>query len=281
MTRKEFEDIKAKSAVLRYRSLEHADYESVAHFSVFRCDDTAILLYGSNQDVNLQELHYGVNDLQLLIETVKTLPGSTLVTFIPEEHKRLFMKKDFTVFNEIQDYWLEDIAGLRLDAGGVRAPCFIEAGEYAAASELTKSVQWQGRDFFLSEGWFESWVTGENPEAADCGATAGNVIVHRNEHEITGLVCVALYGHQNQKGMVVWIRELGVQPDRQGKGVGRELLCQALRYGAAGGAKRAFLAVDTRNTAAVRLYVSIGFIPEEGCVQLDMIYRPGKKDDNV
>jgi ribosomal protein S18 acetylase RimI-like enzyme len=66
---------------------------------------------------------------------------------------------------------------------------------------------------------------------------------------------------------------IAVHPDFQRRGIGHKLLMQTLQYGAEHGAKRAFLHADIENTAALRIYADAGFSPEEGCGQLDMIWR--------
>lgn len=49
------------------------------------------------------------------------------------------------------------------------------------------------------------------------------------------------------------------------------LLAQALAYGRAHGASRAFLAADECNTNALHLYQRMGFVPKADEVQIDML----------
>ena len=64
---------------------------------------------------------------------------------------------------------------------------------------------------------------------------------------------------------------MAVHPNYQGRGIGIKLLMQTLQYGTNHGAKRAFLHVDTQNTAAIRIYLNAGFIPRKHEKQIDMI----------
>ncbi|MCL2462672.1 MAG: GNAT family N-acetyltransferase [Defluviitaleaceae bacterium] len=151
---------------------------------------------------------------------------------------------------------------------------FITLGEYAAASDVTMSVRFQSREFAgESPEWFESWVKGSDPNAAEVGATDCSVIVHREGTMLAGVVCVGIYGYDSPKGAVLWVREIAVRPEFQGRGVGRKLLQQALAYGTAKGAKRAFLIADNCNANAIHLYKSAGFAAREDEVQLDMVYN--------
>ncbi len=74
---------------------------------------------------------------------------------------------------------------------------------------------------------------------------------------------MGIYGDESKKGPVLWLREIAVLPQEQGKGIGRKLILQSLGYGKERGAKRAFLMADDCNTNAIGLYKSVGFVPSE------------------
>jgi len=97
--------------------------------------------------------------------------------------------------------------------------------------------------------------------------------VHRENKKIVGVACAATYAHSSDKGAVVWVRELAVHPDFRRQGIGKRLLLQTLQYGAQHEAVRAFLHVDVQNIAAIHIYESVGFTPQEGEKQIDMIWR--------
>lgn len=84
-------------------------------------------------------------------------------------------------------------------------------------------------------------------------------------------MCVATYDYQSEKGPIVWIREIAVNPRFQNKGIGRRLIIKALSYGKKYRATRAFLAADENNVSAIHLYTSIGFLPGDNESQIDML----------
>jgi ribosomal protein S18 acetylase RimI-like enzyme len=150
--------------------------------------------------------------------------------------------------------------------------CVIKKDEFEQASGVTRSCRLQSREFQgETPEWTSEWVSGNDPNAKACGSTDCNILVHRMDNKLVGIVCVAIYGHESEKGAIVWIREIAVRPEFQGQGIGRKLLLQGLKYGIEHGAKRAFLAADEYNHNAIKLYQSVGFVPKDG-PQIDMIY---------
>jgi len=71
--------------------------------------------------------------------------------------------------------------------------------------------------------------------------------------------CWARIQEDGQGGRWGRIGMLGVDPDYQGRGLGRELLLEGLSYLREMGLDTARLTVDSRNTAARALYDSVGF----------------------
>ena len=60
-------------------------------------------------------------------------------------------------------------------------------------------------------------------------------------------------------GQRCWVEDLAVDPERRGRGLGRELLNKVLAEAARMGVRRATLEVRRSNTAAQRLYAAAGF----------------------
>ena len=81
------------------------------------------------------------------------------------------------------------------------------------------------------------------------------------EHDgnIVGVGYFVLYGFDTEKGTVLWVRELAVDPKYQSKGIGRELILQGIAWGKENGAKRSFLACDAENYNAIKLYESLDY----------------------
>jgi len=62
------------------------------------------------------------------------------------------------------------------------------------------------------------------------------------------------------------IHMLGIDPDYQGKGLGKALLLLGLRYLSDKGAEKVELTVDNKNKGALALYKSMGFMRESACL---------------
>jgi ribosomal protein S18 acetylase RimI-like enzyme len=116
-------------------------------------------------------------------------------------------------------------------------------------------------------------MRGEDPDAGACGSRDYTILACREDGQPVGVVCVALYGDKSAKGPIVWIREIAVMPEYQGRGCGKALLQSALAYGIKHGAKRAFLMADDCNTGAIALYRRMGFEPNMSEAQIDLIYE--------
>ena len=136
---------------------------------------------------------------------------------------------------------------------------FLSENECPDAQVVAKSCEGHGLESEVIVNIYE-WLKGEEKGEKDVGATDCAVIVHKIDGKIVGISCTCIYGHDYEKGAVVWVRMIAVKPEFQGQGIGRNLLMQTLQYGVEHGAKRAFLHVDLENKNAVKLYESVGFI---------------------
>jgi ribosomal protein S18 acetylase RimI-like enzyme len=114
-------------------------------------------------------------------------------------------------------------------------------------------------------------MDGTSDDVKDMGLKHQTVLVKKDEHiKIIGLVVVGLYGFDSERGLTVWIRELVVDQNYQGMGIGQNLLSDGLSYGKDHGAKKAFLHVDELNENAIHIYRKFGFCSTEDG-QIDMI----------
>lgn len=140
------------------------------------------------------------------------------------------------------------------------------------ASEVTLSCRGQSRGFSgQTEEWMKQWIEGMESNAVTSGCKDNAVLVHRENNHIVGIICVAIYGHESEKGAILWVREIAVRPEYQRRGIAKKLLSQALFYGKCHGAKRAFLMADECNEHAIKLYESMGFVANKNEAQNDMI----------
>ncbi len=76
-----------------------------------------------------------------------------------------------------------------------------------------------------------------------------------------GVIGYAVSGRAGPRG---YLQRLAVHPDRQGEGVGRALVVDGLHWMRRHGSERAIVNTQEVNTAALHLYLSLGFRPQPG-----------------
>ncbi|MEG0013224.1 MAG: GNAT family N-acetyltransferase [Cellulosilyticaceae bacterium] len=268
MTEQEFLNIKQESDRYKYSSMKYLDFDSVESYEVVAQTDDVILLYGYNGESKMNEYHWASNTAEALISSIETGRDNVLLTFIPEDWVVELEKMGFQIFAKWNDYFMEDISCI---TDGVKSR-FLDKADCQRASAVTLSCKGQSRGFTgQTAAWMSIWLKGNEDSKIDEGKKNNAIIVHKNnEGEIVGVVCVATYAHQSDKGPIVWIREVAVIPEYQRQGIARSLILQALSYGKRHGATRAFLAADECNKHAIHLYESIGFVGDRDEVQIDM-----------
>jgi ribosomal protein S18 acetylase RimI-like enzyme len=74
---------------------------------------------------------------------------------------------------------------------------------------------------------------------------------------VIGFASGVHYVHPD-KPAELWINEVGVSPDHQGRGVGKAVVRALLEHGNRLGCKEAWVLTDNANTAAMALYASVG-----------------------
>jgi len=127
----------------------------------------------------------------------------------------------------------------RLESGDVESVLAIQLGCPGLA-------QWTTRDYeAVARGDMPGWVALRG-NASDATAEAAGA---------------AMVGFLVARMIVpeIEILNLGVLPSARRRGTGRALLAEALRWGAASGAQKAFLEVRASNLAAIQFYESRGF----------------------
>ncbi len=86
--------------------------------------------------------------------------------------------------------------------------------------------------------------------------TYGDIFVYEENKEIVGYVLIAKSFSQEAGGLVVWIEELFVEKEHEGKGIGTALFEYILSNFSVA---RFRLEVEPENTRAVSLYKKFGF----------------------
>ncbi len=267
----EFKILKRRASQYKYNSFEYLEYANVKEYCTMQPGDGNIIaIRGYDPQIGIEEIYWAADSAEALIDAVRRSCSAALVAFIPPEWKAALEKSGFQEYGILREYWINDIYELQLDEFGDYN--FLCDEDFAAAADVTMKCRWQSREFHgESEDWFRQWACGADPNAAECRNCC--VLVHKEGSKTAGIACVATYSHESNDGAVVWIRELAVAPEYQGKGVGKKLLLQSLKYGMDNGAKRAFLMADDLNDIAKALYTKVGFAPSAIDVQIDLIYR--------
>jgi ribosomal protein S18 acetylase RimI-like enzyme len=106
-----------------------------------------------------------------------------------------------------------------------------------------------------------------------------NVLVAEVDGVVAGYITVAPQYRLASSAHVVQIQGLAVAPERQGQGVARRLLTQAVETAREQGARRMTLHVLAPNEAARRLYGRCGFVVEG--VQREQFQLGGRYVDDI
>ena len=249
-----FEKNKTQAVQYPFTSFTHLDYEDCMQPELLCQDEGLILLYDSGHAP--AALYYAAKDFQSVVKAVQDITGEMLLIQVPHAAQKALEAKGFAVYAEFVDHFNEDLQAFAMRYKQDESIEFLQAGECPQAAQVVIRCHHQSRGFAgKGEEWLAEWVQNEH------------VIIARMQGRIAGLCCVSIYGN----GMILWIRLIYVDPAFQGQGVGGKLMTQAIRYGAAQGAQRGFLAVDTQNDNAIHLYHKFGFLPREDRGELQMI----------
>ena len=270
MDESSFRWLKERALTFRYTSLEYAEYEDVAAYDVVTDSAPMILLKGWNPVIDMTEYHWAADDPADVLREIDIDPAASgvYITFVPPEHVPLFEQGGFSVYSHWNDYVHDDITGVK-DPGGTE---HMGPEDFAETAAVTQSCRGQTRGFHgETETWVHAWVRGADPGAGAAGSTDHAVLGIREGSALAGAAFVCVYGHQQKRGPILWLREIAVRPEYQGKGYGSKLLAQALWYGKSCGAVRAFLIADVCNEHAVRMYMKAGFAPRSDECQIDMV----------
>lgn len=266
--RETYDLIKRKLRDFKFNSLEYTEYESIADYDIAKEDEEGLILFGKQEETGKFEVHWATNQVEILTEQVSKSGNDILVTFLPFEWRDYLVSQGFYEYGFLREYWIEQIN--KVDTEGIQIKYLGENRE-REASEVTYSCQWQSREFRgESEEWVKQWLNGTCPDASNCSKT--NILVQEEAGVLSGIVCVGIYGENSVRGKVVWVRELAVNPKFQGKGIGQNLILQAIAYGKEQGAVRSFLMADELNEPAKHVYKKIGYVGSQTEIQLDMIY---------
>lgn len=265
---KEFHEILRERDIFKYSSMNYLEYKDVESYEIVLENENIILLYGFNYEAKTYEYHWATNKVEYLIKYLHD-KKDFLITFIPHQWIYNLEKEGFIIRNAWHDYFMNNLDNIKI--------CdeyeFLTVDYCDEASQITQMCKNQSRVFTgQTTEWMKDWISNKKVLEDNDDVRNKAAIIERNANDkIVGILCVATYGYQSEKGPIVWIREIAVDPSFQNRGIGRRLILKALSYGKKHNATRAFLAADEQNVSAIHLYKSIGFSPSDNESQIDML----------
>lgn len=270
-----------KARGLKYSSLDYVDIEDIKASKIFNNDDSNIFLY-QNSNIKKElywesksnhsfQLFWAANSresfLEGLAQTIEYIkktelnPDKIYIEFIPEEFLDDMNNMGFSIVSEWVDFWNSDLKSVDIAYKNKISIREVVEKDIKAVSEVTKSCTGYSRGFTgQSEDIIKEWMDTEN----------SYLFVAEVDGTIVGLCFVILYGFDSEKGTILWIRELVVNPKFQSNGIGRRLIIHGINWGVENGAKRSFLACDVENYKAIRLYENLGYKKKEERGQINM-----------
>lgn len=247
--------------------MEYIDKDDLDGASVLFDTENYIFIYEELEDkiklywaaISKEEFILG---LKKVIQALNEKYNKKLyIEFIPEDLIESLEELGFRILSEFVDFWNNDLSNTKLKSQNKYRVKTIENSDYHAAGEVLRACKEYSRGFSgESDDWVREWNESDN----------FSILTAKIDDKIAGVCCVGLYGFESEKGIVLWIREIAVVPSYHSKGIGRCLLENAVQWGIRNGAKRSFLACDTENHNAIKLYEDLGYKRKDDHGQINM-----------
>lgn len=123
--------------------------------------------------------------------------------------------------------------------------------------DLGAVVKFHGEIYAREYGFdatFEAYVAGPLAEFVKHGSQRDRLWIAEDNEELFG--CIAIVGASDQEAQLRWFL---VHPKQRGRGLGKQLIHEAIRFSRNSGYRSIFLWTVSSLTAAARLYQSTGF----------------------
>jgi ribosomal protein S18 acetylase RimI-like enzyme len=249
-----FNEIVDSAKKCKYSSMNYIDYKDCSDAEVYVKRNGLILLKDESKTPAI--LYFAADDFESLINLIADIPGKLRLNFVPREFAAQLKNIGFIEWAEFTDFWNDNLADTLVRLSNIGNVEYLSVDECEDASIVSQKCKLQSRGFEgESPEWFKEWLL-EN-----------KVIVWRRESRVVGFCCVSIYN----EGTTLWIREIAVDPAYQGKGIGKNLMEKAIRYGVEAGAIKGFLAADILNKNAISLYKKYDFLVKDVESELQMI----------
>jgi len=254
MNKEIYNRLKERLNNYNHTSMRYIEYDALSDFEII--EDKGFILLKGQHETGVKEYHFAC---QTLDEILPLLDKDAYLSFVPKAWIETLEANGFKQYAAYNDFFSTDFSH-------INTYDFIKTTEITQAVQVTKACYDQSRGFHgETEEWMHLWLQGKTDGLSE--EQHSNVLVYRQDGQIVGIVCVALYAYD--KGPTLWIREIAVDPSYQRKGIGRSLMASAMTYGKDRGARKAFLMADELNIHAIKLYNEFGFEAGQD-QQLDM-----------
>lgn len=248
-----FEQLTLKAQSYPLSSMNYVDYEEVASAEVLANEEGLIVLH--NKKTQPEEIHYAAHSAEAVLDFLKLNKVGGLIKFIPMTYIEVFESIGFKLKCIFSDFFNPDLAQLKNESFDSKDWHFAALEQAQILADISQTVKGQSRGF-----------NGETVEFFNEWLSEDKVLIKTVDEEPVGFCCVSVYN----EGTTLWIRELAVKPEHQGKGYAKALLKQAIQYGIQQGAHKGFLATDLENHNAIHLYKQFGFVQKENAVEVQM-----------
>ncbi len=253
----------------KYTSLAYVDEEDIINGSLCVENGETIFLYVILEDKI--RIYWACNTLEGYLEGIKetvehikdnNIKGKSInIGFVPYDFVQAVEKLGFKVICEYIDFWNDDLTTVKIEDRCNFTIREIKNSEYEKASTITKSCAGYSRGFKgESVDFVKEWNERENSK----------IFVALVNEEIIGVAFIDFYGFESERGTVLWLRELAVNPNYHSQGIGRALINKVMCYGKESRAKRSFLATDKENYNAIGLYEKFGYKSKDAHGEIDM-----------
>lgn len=245
------EKIISKANNLKYSSLNYVDIEDIKEAKSIINNDSVIFMYQNS--AAKKEIYWESNSnysFQLF------WAADSIESFLDE-----MGSIGFNIVSEWVDYWNTELRRTETVCDDTINVETINEKDISTASNITKSCAGYSRGFIgQSEELIREWMNTED----------SYLFLAKVDRKLVGLCFVMLYGFDSDKGIVLWIRELVVNPEYHSKGIGRQLIVHGINWGIENRSRRSFLAVDSENYNAIKLYESLGYKRKDERGQINM-----------
>ncbi|MEK4188350.1 GNAT family N-acetyltransferase [Paenibacillus sp. FSL L8-0494] len=262
-----------KAKAYKYSSLQYLDVEELELQAPedILIDEPGVFILCKSVDEG-HNIHWAAESTELFRTALIDLTSKFIqlpvggthrmyIEFIHPDLMPVMESLGFKVVSQFIDFWNEDISKKITDQAESPFIRNIEHKDYLQVSMITKACINLSRGFYGEElDFIQTW----NESDHSC------ILVAELNKSIVGVCLLNIYGFENEKGPVLWLRELAVDPKYHNQGIGHKLAVEGIRWGNNNGAKRSFLAADKENRNAIRIYNELGYNHKDEVGQINM-----------